>query len=68
MRDLAWPSVKLFAPETGAPGFGGLFGVFTAGVLASRFAGWATATAADEASRATMAAIATKECMILFSY
>ena len=39
MRDLAWPSVKLFAPATGAPGFGGLFGELTAGVFASRLAG-----------------------------
>src|SRR5438309_4187645 len=43
MRDLACPSVKLFAPATGAPGLGGAFGVFTAGVLASRLAGCATA-------------------------
>src|SRR5688572_10596299 len=44
-RDLAWPSVKLLAPATGAAGFGGLLGAFTAGVLASRAAGccWATA-------------------------
>ena len=39
IRDLAWPSVKLFAPATGAPGIGGLFGELTAGVFASRFAG-----------------------------
>jgi hypothetical protein len=39
IRDLAWPSVKLFAPATGAPGFGGLFGELTAGVFASRLAG-----------------------------
>src|SRR4029078_6214350 len=39
IRDFAWPSVKLFAPATGAPGLGGLFGELTAGVLASRFAG-----------------------------
>jgi hypothetical protein len=31
--------VKLLAPATGAPGLGGLFGVFTAGVFALRFAG-----------------------------
>jgi hypothetical protein len=37
--DLAWPSVKLFAPATGAPGFGGLFGQLTAGVFASRLGG-----------------------------
>jgi hypothetical protein len=36
--------VKLFAPAAGAPGLGGLCGVFTAGVLASRFAGCAIAT------------------------
>jgi hypothetical protein len=36
---LSWPSVKLFAPATGAPGFGGLFGELTAGVFASRLAG-----------------------------
>lgn len=39
IRDFACPSVKLLAPATGAPGLGGLFGVFTAGVFASRFAG-----------------------------
>src|SRR4029078_663643 len=39
IRDLACPSVKLFAPAPGATGLGGLFGEFTAGVLASRFAG-----------------------------
>src|SRR6185437_14753211 len=39
IRDLAWPSVKLFAPATGAAGLGGVFGVLTAGVLASLFAG-----------------------------
>src|SRR4029078_9183370 len=39
IRDFAWPSVKLFAPATGALGFGGLLGELTAGVLASRFAG-----------------------------
>src|SRR3984957_6684776 len=38
IRDLAWPSVKLFAPATGAVGLGGVFGVLTAGVLASLFA------------------------------
>jgi hypothetical protein len=32
------------APATGAPGLGGLFGAFTAGVLASRLAGCATAS------------------------
>jgi hypothetical protein len=31
--------VKLFAPATGAPGFGGLFGELTAGVFASRLGG-----------------------------
>ena len=40
IRDLAWPSVKLFAPATGAAGLGGVFGVLTAGVLASWFVGF----------------------------
>jgi hypothetical protein len=43
--DFACPSVKLVAPETGAPGLGGLLGVLTAGVLASRFAGCAMSSA-----------------------
>ena len=58
MCDFAWPSVKLLAPATGAPGLGGLLGELTAGVLASRFAGgrdvgcWANAGRAI-ATRAT---------------
>jgi hypothetical protein len=62
---LACPSVKLFAPATGAPGLRGLFGVFTAGVLASRFAGCAIATVDIPAATR---AIARMRRMLLFSF
>jgi hypothetical protein len=55
MRDFACPSVKLVAPETGAPGLGGLLGVFTAGVFASRFAGCAMAALVIIAAAAAIA-------------
>src|SRR3954453_7885772 len=59
MRDFAWPSVKLLAPATGAPGLGGLFGEFTAGVFAFGFAGgficdWANAGSATATSAAAI--------------
>jgi hypothetical protein len=53
IRDLAWPSVKLFAPATGAVGLGGVFGVLTAGVLASWFAGFMLVSAIAGMAEAT---------------
>ena len=59
MRDLAWPSVKLFAPAAGAPGLLAL-GLATAGVLASGFAGarvfCAPAPCASPTAKTAMAA------------
>jgi hypothetical protein len=54
MRDFAWPSVKLFDPATGAPGLGGVLGLLTAGVLASRLAGWAIALLVNIAAAAAI--------------
>jgi hypothetical protein len=54
MRDFACPSVKLFDPATGAPGLGAVLGVLTAGVVASRFAGWATALLVNIAAAAAI--------------
>src|ERR1700751_2696660 len=59
MRDLAWPSVKLFAPAAGAAGLLAL-GLATAGVLASGFAGarvfCAPAPCASPTAKTAMAA------------
>src|ERR1700752_4536331 len=71
MRDLAWPSVKLFAPAAGAPGLLAL-GLATAGVLASGFAGarvfCAPAPCASPTAKTAMAAAAYSAFMDRFLF